>query len=90
MNDFDKLDKFMRQHAPQTTKTLAQPKAPKGAQLWAPALIATAFAIVFVLTFTLRADTSEEETLASLQALDWEESVNDLPTDVADLVAIVD
>jgi hypothetical protein len=90
MNDFNKLDKFMRQHTPQISKTLAQPQIPKAARSWVPALLATTAAVVLVLTLTLRPDNREEDTLASLQALDWEENTNDLPTDVADLVAIVD
>ena len=80
----------MRQHRPEASKTLTQPKIPNSSQSRGFALVAVAAAIVIVLTLNLRVDTREEDTLASLQALDWDENINDLPADVADLVAIVD
>ena len=90
MNDFNKLDKFMRQHIPEASKTLAQPPIPQAARSWVPAILTTAAAILVVLTINFRMDTREEDTLAALRALDWDESTNDLPADVTDLVSIVD
>jgi hypothetical protein len=90
MNDFNKLDKFMRQHIPVVSKPLTQPQIPKSSRSWGFALLAAAAAIVIILTLNLRFDTREVDTLASLQALDWDENNNDLPADIADLVAIID
>ncbi len=90
-NEFEKLDNFMREHKP----VLASPrplKAPPARSWWLPLTASAAVAIAVLVTINVqnRNAALDQEALAGMQAMDWDMSDDELPTDVTDLVALVD
>lgn len=90
-NEFEKLDSFMREHKP----VLASPrsiKAPPARSWWLPLTASIAVAITVIVTINVqnRNAALDQEALAGMQAMDWEMGDEELPTDITDLVALVD
>jgi hypothetical protein len=90
-NEFEKLDGFMREHKP-ALGTLRPVKAPATRSWWLPLSAGAALAIALVVAVNIqnRNAALEQEAVASMEALDWDMSDEELPTDVTDLVALVD
>ena len=90
-NEFEKLDSFMREHKP-ALESLRPMKAPPARSWWLPISAGAALAIALVVTVNIqnRNAALEQEAVASMEALDWDMSDDELPADVTDLVALVD
>ena len=90
-NEFEKLDSFMREHKP-ALESLRPIKAPKARSWWLPLSAGAALAVALVVTVNIqnRNAALEQEAIASMEAMDWDISDDELPTDVSDLVALVD
>ena len=90
-NEFEKLDGFMCEHKP-PLESLRPMKVPPARTWWLPVSASAALAIALVVNVNIqnRNAALEQETIASMEALDWDMSDDELPADVTDLVALVD
>jgi hypothetical protein len=90
-NEFEKLDDFMREHKP-PLESLRPMKVPPARTWWLPVSASAALAIALVVTVNIqnRNEALEQEAIAGIEALDWDMNEEELPTDVTDLVALVD
>ncbi len=91
MSDFDKLDQFVRRHAPPLPSQVRAPRLETSTLIgrWQLSLGAVAVALCVLL---LQADLSTDDQGLELlvEALDWDEAALNLPADVDELVALAD
>lgn len=90
-NDFEKLDQFMREHKP----LLASPrplKAPSARSWLLPLTASAVVAVAVIITINVQNNQAvlDQEAVAAMEALDWDMSDDELPSEVTDLVALVD
>ncbi len=90
-NEFEKLDRFMREHKP-ALETSRPMKAPRARSWWLPVAAGAALAVALVVTVNIQNHNAalEQEAVAGMEALDWDMNEDELPADVSDLVALVD
>ena len=87
-NEFEKLDAFMKQHQPSLTSPV-QPRVVSSRSWWMPLAACTA-AVTIVLTINFRNREAQlnADALAVIEAIEWDMTDEDLPSDVTDLVAL--
>lgn len=90
MNEFDKLDRFVREHKPaiESLRPISAPK--KSWWLALTASAAVAIAVIVTLNIQNQQAALDQEAVAALEAMDWDMSEDEMPTDISDLVALAE
>ena len=89
-NEFEKLDQFMRAHKP--AQIAGQNIALPQSKSWWLKIAATCavFAVVTVGSIQWHTKTMNAEAVALVETMEWDFTADEMPADVADIVALVD
>lgn len=90
-DEFNKLDAFMRDHRPQSLAGQAR-HVPRTTQWWIPSTVLAAL-LVIVLGLSIhnsREASVDNDTIALIEAMDWEAEVEGEMDEISEFVAMVE
>ncbi len=88
-NEFEKLDGFMKKHAPPLSELKTLPR-PVTNNSWIKWVSAFCLSLVVVVTVFQRQKTYDENTLALTEVLEWDVTSDEMPTELEEVIALAE